>query len=130
MTITAKPYNPKDWFWIVGGDETQVYSSRSKAYVLVAGETFTQFIGTGGVATRIRNEVELQDVLLKQAPSAALARQFTIGEVREALEFIDKATVDAAFGAANSSAAPMQSAVILAEIASDLGFLLGALASD
>lgn len=26
-------YNPLDWYWIVGGDETKVYSSNAGDYV-------------------------------------------------------------------------------------------------
>lgn len=47
-------YDPKNWFWIVGGDETKAWSSGAGAYV-------TQF--DADRLTRIVSEEELTDVL-------------------------------------------------------------------
>ena len=48
-------YNPYDWFWIVGGDESRYWSSATAAYVDV--------LPDGAGVTRIGSESELSAVL-------------------------------------------------------------------
>lgn len=48
-------YNPYDWFWIVGGDETKFWSSAAGSYVAE--------LPTGAEVTRIASEEELSLVL-------------------------------------------------------------------
>lgn len=48
-------FNPHNWFWIIGGDESRFWSSAAGAYVEVLPED-------AGV-TRIASEAELNDVL-------------------------------------------------------------------
>lgn len=48
-------YNPFDWYWIVAGDETKRWSSKTGGYV-------TQWPANSDV-TRIASEDELRDVL-------------------------------------------------------------------
>lgn len=48
-------YDPLDWYWSVGGDETHFWSSAIGAYVSAMPQ--------GAVATRILNEAELTEVL-------------------------------------------------------------------
>ena len=85
----SKQCDPRDWHWIVGGDTRQAWSSRLAAYV--------SDYPTDDV-TRIRNEVELYDVLASRGmASRAPSRVFSAAEVRDALLFIDAAvTGDAA----------------------------------
>lgn len=56
-------YNPKDWYWIVGGDESQVYSSKLGNYVAVADQTYQAWLAAGNLPTRIVNAAELGEVL-------------------------------------------------------------------
>ena len=56
-------YNPMDWYWIVAGDETQVYSSKSGDYVPATDTTYQAWVASGGVPTRILNADELAEVL-------------------------------------------------------------------
>lgn len=81
-------YNPINWFWIVGGDESKAWSS-------AVGEYLTEY--PPGRLTRIANEVELYDVLARlNLASKAPQRSFTVAEVRGALVQIDAdATGDA-----------------------------------
>jgi len=51
----TKPYNPFDWFWIAGGDETRFWSSDAGTYV----DTMPE----GAGVTRIATEEELAAVL-------------------------------------------------------------------
>lgn len=74
-------YNPREWFWIVGGDESRAWSSASASYVT----DYPQ-----DRLSRIANEVELYDVLARSnlAPKAP-QRTFTASEVRDAFLRID-----------------------------------------
>lgn len=47
-------YNPFDWFWVVGGDDSRAWSSAAASYVSEWPADMT---------TRIANEAELSDVL-------------------------------------------------------------------
>lgn len=56
-------YDPRNWYWIVGGDETKVYSSAAGDYVPADNATYAAWVAVGGVATRILNSDELAEVL-------------------------------------------------------------------
>ena len=76
-------YSPRNWFWVVGGDESRAWSSATGTYVIdyPAGQT-----------TRIANEIELYDVLAKAGLAhKAPQRAFSATEVRGALVTIDAA---------------------------------------
>ncbi len=77
------PFDPKNWFWIVGSDESKVWSSAAGAYV----EEYDS-----SRLSRIANEIELHDVLSK-VKCAGLAPQgpFSPSELRAALLRIDAA---------------------------------------
>lgn len=53
------PYDPHNWFWIVGGDESRWYSSAAGSYV----PPQQSFLDAGNRPTKIANEAELWDVL-------------------------------------------------------------------
>ncbi len=57
------PYNPADWYWIVGGDDTQVWSSAAAAYVPAGNATYQEWRSRDGRPTRIASEAELAEVL-------------------------------------------------------------------
>jgi hypothetical protein len=58
-----KPYNAADWYWIVGGNEAQVFSSAVGNYVPANDATYLAWLADGGLPSRIINEVELGEVL-------------------------------------------------------------------
>lgn len=62
-----KEYTPQNWYWIVGNDETQVYSSASGDYVPVSDATYVSWLADGGKATRITSSDELGEVLAAYA---------------------------------------------------------------
>ena len=85
------PYTPHDWYWIVGGDESQVWSSKSKAYVPLDNAAYVAFLASYRRPTRIESEEELGRVLNEQFPAGsprpprhmaplAFRRLFTDGE--------------------------------------------------
>lgn len=71
-----KPFNPRDWYWIVAGSTTQVYSSKAGNYVPVADPTYQAWLAAGNTPSRIDTEANLGDVLsaysLRPTPAAVL----------------------------------------------------------
>lgn len=67
MSFTA--YDPRRWFWIVGSDESRVYSSERRNYIPADDPLYAGFAGAGGYATRIASEDELREVLAQQYPA-------------------------------------------------------------
>lgn len=63
-----KDYNPKNWYWIVGGDQTKAYSSAAGDYVPAANATFVAWKVDGTIPTRIDTEANLGEVLAPYYP--------------------------------------------------------------
>jgi len=61
-----KDYTPTDWYWIVAGDETKVFSSAIGEYVQPDNAAYVAWLGRGGVPTRIASEDELGEVLANE----------------------------------------------------------------
>ena len=57
------PFNPQAWYWIVGGDETRVFSSASGNYVQPSNAAYLAWVESGGIPSRIASEAELGEVL-------------------------------------------------------------------
>jgi len=66
-----KEYNPKDWYWIVGGDQTKAYSSAMGDYVPAANTTFVAWKADGTQPTKIDTEANLGEVLAPYFPDVA-----------------------------------------------------------
>jgi hypothetical protein len=58
-----KIYDPRNWYWIVGSSETQVFSSAVGNFVSVNDATYLAWLADGTKPTRILNETELGEVL-------------------------------------------------------------------
>lgn len=58
-----KTFNPANWYWIVGGDETKLFSSASGNYVQPSNATYVAWLADGTLPTRIASEAELGEVL-------------------------------------------------------------------
>lgn len=58
-----KTYDPKDWYWIVGGNEAQVFSSATGNYVSANDPAYLAWLADGTRPTRIASEAELGEVL-------------------------------------------------------------------
>lgn len=61
--IAPQQYTPANWYWVVAGSATQVYSSASGGYVPVSDATYAAWLATGRNPTRIASEAELGEVL-------------------------------------------------------------------
>ena len=67
-------YNPSDWFWIVGGDETRAWSSAAGAYVTVWDAERT---------TRIASGEELSEVLRPHGLTGPVVTGFEVNAERD-----------------------------------------------
>lgn len=65
----SKGYDVKNWYWIVAGNEMEVYSSAAAAYVGADDATYVEWCDQGGVATRIADEDDLKGVFAAQYPA-------------------------------------------------------------
>ncbi len=54
---------PFDWYWFVAGDETQVYSSKRRAYFAVADSAYVTWKQTFGMPSQIATEAEMLSIL-------------------------------------------------------------------
>lgn len=71
----SKDYTPADWYWIVGGDESKVYSSKSGDYVPVSDAAYQAWTSDGTVPTRTDSAASLGQTL------SALALRPTANDV-------------------------------------------------
>ncbi len=62
-------YTASNWYWIVAGSTTQVFSSARAMYVPVTDATYVAWIAAGGNPTRIASEAELFGVLTDSFPA-------------------------------------------------------------
>jgi hypothetical protein len=58
-----KTYDPSNWYWIVGGNEAQVFSSAAGNYVSANDAAFVAWKADGTMPTRIASKAELGEVL-------------------------------------------------------------------
>lgn len=66
-------YAPQDWYWIVAGSATQVYSSKRSQYVPTSDAQYQAWLVRNNKPTRIPSESDLWDVLAKQFPEGVAA---------------------------------------------------------
>jgi hypothetical protein len=58
-------YIPSDWYWMIGGDQTQVFSSKRNALVPVSDASYQAWLSLGNTPTQIDTVASLHDVLAK-----------------------------------------------------------------
>lgn len=58
-----KQYNPKNWYWVVGGDGASVYSSAAGEFVPTSDATFVAWKEDGTTPTSIASADDLAEVL-------------------------------------------------------------------
>ena len=69
----AQAFNIRDWYWIVGGDTTQVWSSAQAKFVPVGDPGYVAFLAGGGMPQRISSVEELAAVFAQQYPAGMLS---------------------------------------------------------
>lgn len=71
------PYNPFNWYWIVGGDTSQAYSSARVQYVPADDSTYVAW-AANNTPTAIASAADLYGVLVQQWVPSALSAGVTI----------------------------------------------------
>jgi len=77
-------YTPSNWYWIVGGDESQAWSSAAGTYVPATDATFAAWLAAGNVPTRILDAAELIAVLQSQAPGCSVMGLMSLAQAQAA----------------------------------------------
>jgi hypothetical protein len=94
MATLPKPFTPRDWYWIVNGSTTQVYSSKAGNYVPVGDATYQAWLADDHRPTRIDTEANLGDVLaaysLRPTPAAILDGYTETQAVKLTIETVAK----------------------------------------
>lgn len=74
-------YDPRNWFWVIGGDDSRVWSGAAAGYIEPDAPGYVAWGESGNVATHIASVAELVEVLASYAatvhpgPDANLAAQ-------------------------------------------------------
>lgn len=63
------PYNVSNWYWIVGDNASQAWSSAAAAYISSDDATYKYWLSLGYLPTKIESEASLQQVLAQQYPA-------------------------------------------------------------
>ena len=73
-------YTPANWYWIIAGDDRQVYSSARASTVATGDKAYKAWLAQGNAPTRIASMDELKDVLIAagviNVPQTISDRQF------------------------------------------------------
>lgn len=64
--------NYANWYWIVAGDDTKVWSSASAGFITATNPTYVAWAALGNRASRIASLDELRDVFAAQYPGGML----------------------------------------------------------
>lgn len=72
MSITATVYNPSDWYWMIGSDDQNVWSSARYTLVPIADAAYVAWLATYYQPTPIPSMAELTQVLATQYPAGIL----------------------------------------------------------
>jgi hypothetical protein len=65
-------YNPSDWYWVIGGDAANVWSSKRAMLVPVGDTTYVAWLAEAGGASPLATMQELYTVLAAQYPAGSL----------------------------------------------------------
>lgn len=65
-------YDPSIWYWIVGGDDSQVWSSQRAKFVQANDPDYSGFLATGGRAAAIASLDELEELFVATYPGGML----------------------------------------------------------
>jgi hypothetical protein len=94
MALPPKPFRPRNWYWIVNGSTTQVYSSAVGNYVPVGNATYLAWLADGNTPSLIDTETNLGEVLathsLRPTPAAILDGYTETQAVKLTIETVAK----------------------------------------
>lgn len=84
-------YNPQNWYWVVGGDQSKVFSSASGTYVAPTDPTYLAWVTAGGVPTNIDTAANLGAVLapfLARPTDATVLDGYTSTQAAQVLQHL------------------------------------------
>ena len=90
------PYRAEAWFWFVGGDEAQVFSSAGREFVPLDDAAYQAHLAAGGRTSRIASLDELKDVLLRYGVIIDVAAQYREARAIQYLKALSKRGPDQA----------------------------------
>jgi hypothetical protein len=94
MALPPKPFRPRNWYWIVNGSTTQVYSSAAGNYVPVDNAAYVAWLADDNAPSRIATEASLGEVLathsLRPTPAAILDGYTETQAVKLTIETVAK----------------------------------------
>jgi hypothetical protein len=96
-----KSYDPKNWYWFVGGDQSRAFSSAAGDYVQAADATFAAWQADGNVPTIIDTEANLGAVLAPYFIRPANAAVLDGYQVEQATNILGKAAFKVLFNHEN-----------------------------
>lgn len=67
-----RPYRVSDWFWYIGADRTQVWSSADARYLTVESQTVVAFLRDGNSPSIVSSIDELAQIFQQQFPAGML----------------------------------------------------------
>ena len=92
------PYNIRNWYWFVGGDETRPWSSAAGksvfayGYIFTSDQAFQAWLAAGGMPTRIDSEDNLKEVVRRLLPKhVIIERLHAAGKLTAARAALDAA---------------------------------------
>lgn len=97
----SSKYNPANWYWIVAGSTTQVYSSAAVAYVPVTDPTYLAWLANGNKPTSIAVEQDLWDVLSRAGISIPSGMTLSDAQKTQLISAIDKVAFQVLFNHEN-----------------------------
>lgn len=71
-------YAPHDWYWIVGGVQAQVWSSKRFQYVPIDDKEYKAWLAQNNKPSRIINAQELEEVMQNQVLPRLAAKDVMI----------------------------------------------------
>ncbi len=87
-------YTPANWYWIVGGDKTRVFSSAKSAYVSTDDPDHKAWMASDNRPSAIGSEADLSDVLLPHGMSlTGPVRKAAVSTLLDALSASQRATI-------------------------------------
>lgn len=86
-----KTYDPKNWYWYVGGDLTRAYSSASGDYVQSSNVAFQNWLADGTKPTQIDTEANLGAVFAPYFIRPVNAAALDAYQAKQSLDIVGKA---------------------------------------
>lgn len=89
--MTFPTYTPGNWYWIVGGSSSQVYSSAVNNFVPVSDAAYSAWLAVGNTPTKIDTIQNLADVLDAAGKSLPPSTQISDAQRQKLFDAVPRA---------------------------------------